>query len=329
MRQIKREVVMNHISSEQAARAPLGAEQALGLSMPSRGLISSAALGLPKRGPELAGCLLGSAIGYLQGKDIEHTENARLSPMMSKEAILESAHRHGIRTILPIDLKEQRVVFECAAQLKEEGIQFLLSAPETVQLCNNKREFWNHVNAAGLGRYLPKVLSEIVPPCVIKQAEDDWGKNTHVVLSNYDKERLSILMEGKDHLIQEYIPGDHEFASHILCVNGEIVRHYAFKNFHGKEFYVQGIRDKEASTTHVTPSPEVEQGLKAVLKLLGYSGICCIDYKVGPDGLPKIFEINPRLGATLGLNKRLLTEMLSLYEEAARIAARASDSLNH
>ena len=37
----------------------------------------------------------------------------------------------------------------------------------------------------------------------------------------------------------------------------------------------------------------------SILTAIGYEGLCCFDYKIA-NGKPKIFEINPRFGGSLG-----------------------------
>jgi hypothetical protein len=60
---------------------------------------------------------------------------------------------------------------------------------------------------------------------------------------------------------------------------------------------------------------EFEDVFTRILRRLDYVGVACFDYKVR-DGKPLIFELNPRLGASMaGSIHRLLPACLAILDE--------------
>jgi predicted ATP-grasp superfamily ATP-dependent carboligase len=68
----------------------------------------------------------------------------------------------------------------------------------------------------------------------------------------------------------------------------------------GIDLFVKGGGEttaKSISQHYLDDMPFLEE-FASVLRAIGYNGLCCIDYKVA-DGVPKILEVNPRIGFTV------------------------------
>lgn len=258
-------------------------------------------------------CLVGNKIGFLNNKEEVYGKHALLAPMSSKEQILQQCQKIGINLILPVDYAEQLIVSKNKEWLAAHDLHFLISDPEIIELCHDKQKFTQFMSEAGFKHLIPAVFESVKVPCIVKKREDDWGKNTFVVTSNAEALAIFEVYSPSEYLIQEFIPGKEEYASHILCNNGQILSLQTFKHEHEREFYVQGIRDSPQWSGHVpTPLP-IPMLFEQILSALNYSGFCCIDYKIGADNLPRIFEINPRLGASLGINQQLFDNVMKDY----------------
>jgi predicted ATP-grasp superfamily ATP-dependent carboligase len=116
-----------------------------------------------------------------------------------------------------------------------------------------------------------------------------------------------------DYIIQEYIPGKEEYATHLLCHHGTIRDHATFKHSHDSNFYVQGMFSHPRLTQRIETPAQVFAVIERIMSELRYSGFCCVDYKLDNLEKPRIFEVNPRLGASLGTDREALSSMIKTY----------------
>jgi len=234
-----------------------------------------------------------------------------------RRQILSLCRKLRSQVILPIDLEEQRVVSLNSRWLRARSINFLLSDWSTIAMCHHKRLFGEALERWGLGEYLPRTLRAMESACVVKKSEDCWGENAFLVRSPSDLERVAQHLRGVDYLIQEYVPGDHEFASHVLANGGEIVWMRTICHQHATDHYLQGINEPPICSDIVETDPIVCKVLERILEEFSYSGICCFDYKLTPSGQLRLFEMNPRMGSSLGFHQKLFPEVVDRYRHEA------------
>jgi hypothetical protein len=123
------------------------------------------------------------------------------------------------------------------------------------------------------------------------------------------------LLNSGEYFLQKAVQANHEFASHILFTD-KIRFIKTIQHTHPADLYIQGARDKAILSVESEPPVGALVEFERLLSALEYSGVCCIDYKVDTNSQLRILEINPRLGASLGLNKKGLDELLTTYREA-------------
>ena len=199
------------------------------------------------------------------------------------------------------------------------NLKSLTSTPELVSLMADKHQLTQNLITHGFGQYVPKTWTnsaDSILPCVIKRHDLSGGKGVKILKSI--KELSTSLSDsefsGKQCFFQELIPGDAEYVCHIVALKGEIL---FMKYF---EYIMPGpemIRSWDSQTTILDRGTElnfnVSMVFKEIVKHLGYSGPCNIDFKL-INGHPRIFEINPRLGGSLMVsgNIPVLTQVLNI-----------------
>ncbi len=167
----------------------------------------------------------------------------------------------------------------------------------------NKKSFAAYMAAGGLADFCPKVFAadeEAGFPCVIKRADLGAGWGIAIARSPEDLARLRQATDwrGKDCVVQAFVPGAIEHVTHCVCRDGVILWHCSFAcEMQHPEQIRSGMEDQ--TITPAVATPRVLDQIGRVLAPLGYSGPCCVDYKLSPAGDIVIFEINPRFGGTL------------------------------
>ena len=94
---------------------------------------------------------------------------------------------------------------------------------------------------------------------------------------------------------QEYIPGRFEYATHALFLRNRMVRSLTLRYDMARDGAIKGrewpVQQRLARYAHTA-------AFTAMLRALGFEGLCCIDYKLR-DGRPLVMEVNPRIGNSL------------------------------
>lgn len=206
------------------------------------------------------------------------------------------AEMEGYDAVVPLTLSDYD---DLEAWRGQGGGRFLAPNEAVVRLCHDKLAFNRFLLAngfadlvaplrvAGAGRY----------PYVLKRRRDEWGKNTHFVRDSTDEHRLSGLIGDESYFCQDFVPGDREYAAHILARGGIVLYHAVVAYDTSGPARITGIdfRPRPMLQPAGFPLPEAFRG---ILRRLSYSGTCCIDYRM-VSGRPMIFEMNPRVGGSL------------------------------
>ena len=172
---------------------------------------------------------------------------------------------------------------------------------EAIQLLAHKAR-----GAAYLGSRWPEnqprrfmTLKQVEYPCVIKPSMSSGCVGVAVIES---EEALLEALEshwlaGEDVVIEALVPGDREQVTHAMCADGKVLWECSFDK--PRCLYpTVAPADLPSEIRLVATSPRVRALLRELVADLGYSGPLCADYRIC-DGVPKIFEINPRFGGSL------------------------------
>lgn len=202
------------------------------------------------------------------------------------------------------------------------GYPSLVPDDRALEVLGNKRRFARFMEEEGFSALCPKTydLGDVEFPCVLKRLDQNAAYGVELVNSpqELDRQLRSHVFAAREHLIQAFVPGDTEYATHCVCKDGEILWSCTFSRAMGSTPRIGGL-DHDA-VVPVTLAPSVRRQIADVLARLRYSGPCCVDHKIRDDGSVAIFEINPRFGGSLmtTANRAFLGQALSCIITNAR-----------
>jgi predicted ATP-grasp superfamily ATP-dependent carboligase len=160
-----------------------------------------------------------------------------------------------------------------------------------ITMLNDKDAFHGHFSNTPLVKYLPnrdpKSFPLIVKPKIGANSEGCRLISNHVEYSDF-KSRMS-----SDFIAEEYLPGNTEYACHVVSNAGRILDHITIEYSYSLPNPIKG---KDSFSKRIIKEP-FKDVIEQFLQEIAYSGISCFNYKIR-DGLPIIFEINPRIGGS-------------------------------
>ena len=177
-----------------------------------------------------------------------------------------------------------------------KGRKFLHPSPQTVALCHDKLALTRFLIAEGFGDFAPPLRAPGAPyPYVWKRRQSAFGRDCHIVRGPED-ERGHYLAD-PEWFAQTLASAPVEHAVHILRAGGRT--HYLSSMTYNMAGPGLVLGEPNAPRTWSLSRGSPHHALfAAILDLLDYEGVACIDFKVA-DGRPQIFEINPRFGGSL------------------------------
>jgi len=131
-----------------------------------------------------------------------------------------------------------------------------------------------------------------------EQEEDDWAER----MDRMDEAVRQMVEESEweevepSWVLQELIPGRHEFSTTLLVDSGRILDVAGTRYEYDAEVYVWP-RVELVKTEYVGVPEEHLKIMEPMLE--GFSGICNFNYKLREDGSIAILEVNPRVGGDL------------------------------
>ena len=170
--------------------------------------------------------------------------------------------------------------------LENKGIIPVISDYEVVETCLNKEKFYYKLKDKFNLPYTTINHSKILFPCIVKPIFGKGSKN--VFICNDENELSIILSKYDDMLIQEYLPGK-EYTIDVLsdldgtaliAIPRERIEVKAGISFKGKI-----ILDKA-----------IQEECLRIAEYLRIKGPSCMQMKCDREGVPKLTEVNPRMG---------------------------------
>lgn len=190
------------------------------------------------------------------------------------------------------------VAYRKLQQLEQEGLtNVLIPDARIVAILDDKLRFSRFCGRKGYGRFIPALISEPCDyPFIYKKRIDAWGMHSRVIHSGAQLAAFEAGIDTQDYFKQAYVAGPREYTTHVLALRGQVVFERTFEFVFESDYFVKGKLCKHRSMAAVdTPFRDFFANFVADID---YSGTCCFNYKI-QDGVPKIFEVNPRFGASL------------------------------
>lgn len=195
--------------------------------------------------------------------------------------------------VVPLTIHDVRYLSARRDQLKWNPIP--IPSLECVELCDDKYRFNQTLIQSELKDLVPQMGGRLNYPYILKKKVDEWVANCHIIENEEDEKALSDKLTDPAYFTQDLVLGREQYSAHILFKNNQVVFSIDIQHVFGTKHPIQG-RDA-SSYTRVRNCPYLDQ-FAAVLRHIGFEGLCCIDYKVR-DNAPLILEINPRFGGSL------------------------------
>ncbi len=172
-----------------------------------------------------------------------------------------------------------------------------LPTAESVDLCDDKYEFNQALIQRGFGHHIPRVAlgSALTPPYILKKRISGGGTGCYIIRNRGDQEAHLDRISDPKYFCQEFVPGPTEFATHILFVDGRIVKALNIKYVFSSDSPIKGQTADHFKVIHRCQYLNL---FARVLRTIQFEGLCCVNYKVAK-GLPFLLEINPRFGGSL------------------------------
>ncbi|TAN68541.1 MAG: hypothetical protein EPN17_08795 [Methylobacter sp.] len=237
----------------------------------------------------------------------------------SPDKIISFCKENNIQLIFANTTWLQHALLKNKDEFRKYDLKFLTNNQLAFDCFNDKGLFYDFMSQNNLLDYMPKHFSST-------DAEELTGK-TYIIKEKIsaNSEGVRIILPGEkvsnvnnNSLITEYIEGGEEYASNILFKDGEIVKHISYKKVHGNPVYILSPETRD-NMKNERCEPSCMDLFRHILSLANPTGgycLCCIDYKM-VNQIPKIFEINARMGYTLVRHPADFTEMMNVYIEHA------------
>lgn len=233
-----------------------------------------------------------------------------LFPPTSMEPWLRESfkHSHDLLTFAPLSAENIRghdlvVPLTLADIDRARGLGELLRDnplplpdPACVALCDDKLLCNRALSSAGFGACIPAISDMLPYPYVLKKRRDAWGTNTHIIANHDDEHRHETLLQDPDYFRQAFIPGRHEYATHLLVRDRRIAAAITVEYAYAYDLHKR-CREQPPGYNRIRRNMHLPL-FQDMLVAIGFEGLCCVNYKLEA-GRVRLMEINPRFGTSL------------------------------
>ncbi|MBA4136328.1 MAG: hypothetical protein C0518_03315 [Opitutus sp.] len=186
---------------------------------------------------------------------------------------------------------------------------------QAIELCDDKAALNARLRDLGYRRHVPADAGQSVYPRILKLRRDSAARNIFRLDGPADEVAHRLELDSPDWLQQACVPGEVEYTAHVLQIDGRLRRAITLSFCMAHDRAIKGrdhvVIHRRCANRHLALFEEM-------LNAIGFEGLCCFNYKER-EGVPVIFEINPRFGFTLGPFFAAFVRSLA-WERAERVA---------
>jgi hypothetical protein len=201
----------------------------------------------------------------------------------------ETIKSGDIDFILPLIISEYGVLNDCSSAQDKCVVPDVALAASL----DDKMAFNGMMLDLGYSDCIPKVgsPSDLQFPMIKKRRIDEYGMHTRIIRTSSEVG----CCEDADYYYQEYVPGNEEYVTHAICVEGSILYAASYAYVFETDTYSKSAAAQPSFTRNLGGYIPAE--LTNILSDLRYTGCACFNFKLR-GALPMIFELNPRAGAS-------------------------------
>lgn len=210
---------------------------------------------------------------------------------------LDSADPSSYDLVVPLDLDGIHAFNRHHRAL--HGTRALVPASSVAMLFDDKLRFIRALRRLGFGRYVAPTVTEADWPLVLKPRHGEWGDGIRLLHDADALRDARPLLDAGSHFLEPYATGRVEYVAHLVMHAGRLRYLRCFESHFDRDHYIHGreCRRRELRDADHRGHARLFEG---ILATLGFEGIGCFNYKL-VDGTPRLFEFNPRYGASLSL----------------------------
>lgn len=204
--------------------------------------------------------------------------------------LIDICAKNNIKIIIPTIDTELLVLSQSKKLFNQLGIYPIISTPEFISICRDKRKTNIFFNKLGIKTPKPIDISNPIFPLFAKPYDGSLSQNTHII-HNHDELTTTILNDEKL-MFMEYI-------------NKDIYKEFTIDMYYGKDNLLKSIVPRERIEIRageinkgITRKNSIIPNIKKVMNYIpGVSGCICLQlfYNNNNDDIVAI-EINPRFG---------------------------------
>ncbi|HQE50090.1 MAG TPA: ATP-grasp domain-containing protein [Fervidobacterium sp.] len=202
-------------------------------------------------------------------------------------SIVEIIHNDDIEVILPTSGFDIVPYSQNKEELRNLGVVPVISDYSAIESCTNKLKFYSLLKNHFELPYTSPEISEINDfPCIVKPIYGKGSRNVFLCSDLHELTQITSKYDGM--LVQEYLPG----KEYTVDVMSDLEGHALFAIPRERIEVKSGI----CSKGQVVKSKELIRTSMDLVNYLGLIGPSCVQMKLDSHGLPKILEVNPRMG---------------------------------
>lgn len=168
-----------------------------------------------------------------------------------------------------------------------------------------------------LSSYIPNTYigdTDVVPfPAILKGSKSSGGRDCHII-NNVSELTYYRTDQAHNYILQQYIVASHEYCGNFAVIDGVVVSELYYEEPVRSKYHICNGNKKHYRV--VASKPSWRELFARIFHLLNYTGFACADFRLDADAIPKVFEINPRLGYTLVKNHVALDHMIQIVHDS-------------
>jgi len=183
--------------------------------------------------------------------------------------ILDIVGKHNINLLIPTGEHDLQKLSENIKSFEDIGCKLFISSINTIKICQNKFDFWSHLNESFK---MPNPIKGVF----LKPDVGAGGRGTKKIEAD------------KGFHLWEFLPGK-EYTVDVFCdMDSNIINHIIRKRI--------AIKSGISVKGEIIHNSNISSIIKKLVKHLNLRGPSCIQFKENESGEPKLIECNPRLG---------------------------------